>query len=196
MAKSGRQLSRSAASTGTYVRCAKCVLTAATRCPPAEKPITPTLCGSTCHCTACWRTSPNVRCASCSAVCTFGYTRRWCSSSHHGPEPGTRYFSSTQVTPRDVSQSQICVPSKSMANTRYPPPGNTTTAAPVLRSLASYTVIVGRLTSLTLDQLCGPLPGPTDSGFESGIASGTAPGQIGTCTWPGDGCQPSACTTE
>ena len=48
----------------------RCVLTAATRCPPAEKPMTPTLCGSTCHCAACWRTSPRVRCASCSAVWT------------------------------------------------------------------------------------------------------------------------------
>ena len=38
--------------------------------------------------------------------------------------------------------------------------------------------------------------GPTDSGFGLGIASGTAPGQIGTCTWPGEGCQPSAHAKE
>ena len=36
------------------------------------RPITPTLCGSTCHCAACRRTRPSVRCASCSAVCTLG----------------------------------------------------------------------------------------------------------------------------
>src|SRR3981081_1046700 len=177
IAKSGRQLSSSAASTGAYVRCAKCVLTAATKCPPAEKPITPTLCGSTCHCAACCRTSPNVRCASCSAVCTFGYTRRWFSSSHHGPEPGTRYFSSTQVIPRDVSQSQISVPSKSSASSRYPPQVNPTTAAPVLRPLAAYTVMVGRLTSLALGHHSRPGGGPTDSGLRVGTACGTRAGE-------------------
>src|SRR3954451_16213208 len=97
-----------------------------------------------------------------------------------------------QVIPRDVSQSQISVPSKSMARNWKPPPGNTTAAAPVFRPLAAYTVIVGWLTSLALGHHSRPAGGPTDSGFGSGIASGTAPGQIGTCTWPGDGSQPPA----
>jgi hypothetical protein len=50
-----------------------------------------------------------------------------------------------------------------------------------------------------LDGSCGniqrqsrPGGGPTDSGFGLGIASGTAPGQMGTCVCPGDGCQESA----
>src|SRR5712691_3607416 len=68
MAKSGRQLSLSAASTVGYKRCPKWVLTAATRCPPAEKPSTPILCGSMCHSAACNRTSPTVRCASSSGM--------------------------------------------------------------------------------------------------------------------------------
>jgi hypothetical protein len=29
-----------------------------------------------------------------------------------------------------------------------------------------------------------------------GIASGATPGQIGTCTWPGEGCQTAARTRE
>src|SRR5437867_6680219 len=49
MAKSGRQLSLSAASIAGYNRLSKCVLIAATICPPAEKPSTPILCGSICH---------------------------------------------------------------------------------------------------------------------------------------------------
>src|ERR1700693_4611228 len=83
-----------------------------------------------------------------------------------------------------------------MARNLKPPPGNTTAAAPVLRPLAAYTVIVGRLTSLALGHHSRPSGGPTDSGFGLGIASGTAPGQIGTCTWPGEGCETAACDCE
>jgi hypothetical protein len=36
----------------------------------------------------------------------------------------------------------------------------------------------------------------TDSGLASGTASGTFPGQIGTCTWPGEGCQTAASARE
>src|SRR5438874_1709238 len=53
-AKSGRQLSLSAASTAGYKRLSKCVLIAADRCPPAENPSTPILCGSMCHSAAEW----------------------------------------------------------------------------------------------------------------------------------------------
>jgi len=37
------------------------------------------------------------------------------SRCHDGPERGTRYLSSTHVMPFDVSQSQISVPSRSIA---------------------------------------------------------------------------------
>jgi hypothetical protein len=46
--------------------------------------------------------------------------------------------------------------------------------------------MVGRLTSWALP------PPSTDSGFGSGIASGGAPGQIGVCTRPAEGCQAAA----
>ena len=45
---------------------------------------------------------------------------------------GAADLSSTQVIPLETSQSQVSVPSRSIARTLYPPPGNTTTAAPVL----------------------------------------------------------------
>jgi hypothetical protein len=45
---------------------------------------------------------------------------------------GTRYFTSAQVIPAELSQAHTSVPSRSMARMLYPPPGNTTTAAPVL----------------------------------------------------------------
>src|ERR1700675_3954898 len=48
--------------------------------------------------------------------------------------------------------------------------------------------MVGWLTSLALGHHSRPAGGPRDSGFGPGIASGTAPGQIGTCTCPGEGC--------
>ena len=40
---------RGGTSTAGYKRFAKCVLIAADRCPPAENPSTPILCGSMCH---------------------------------------------------------------------------------------------------------------------------------------------------
>src|SRR4051794_14217242 len=62
-------------------------------------------------------------------------------------------------------------------------------ATPVAPELAAYTVIVGVLT------LNAPPPESPDSGAELGIASGGTAGQIGTCTWPAEGCHaaPAAC---
>src|SRR5678816_4586817 len=108
--KSGRQLCWSAASTAGYRRFSKCVLIAADRCPPAENPSTPILCGSTCSSAARERTSLSARCASCSAVGAGGLTWHLHRSSQWCPESGTRYFSSTQVIPLLVSQSQTSVP--------------------------------------------------------------------------------------
>lgn len=55
-----------------YKRRLKCVLTAATRCPPAENPSTPILCGPIPHSAAWNRTSPTVRCASSNAMGDLG----------------------------------------------------------------------------------------------------------------------------
>src|SRR5262245_61482582 len=62
-------------------------------------------------------------------------------------------------------------------------------ATPVLLPWAAYTVMVGRLT------LNAPPPASPDSGLGLGTASGAAPGQISTCSWPGEGCQgaPPSC---
>src|SRR5260370_1163813 len=106
-----RQLSLSAASTAGYKRFAKCVLIAADRCPPAENPSTPILCGSMCHSAACKRSSPTVLCASSNAIGDSGYGPDF----GYGPTSVTRYFNSTHVIPLGVSQSQTSVPSKSMA---------------------------------------------------------------------------------
>src|SRR5579859_1680981 len=84
-----------------------------------------------------------------------------------------------------------------MANPSKPPPGNTTTATPVFFPFGEYIVIVGRQTLLTQTQ---GLPATrwsftvvTYSGPGTGCASGTAPGHIGCCLCPGDGCQTGAC---
>ena len=74
-----------------------------------------------CHSAAWARTMPSARCASSSAAGDLGY----------GPEFGTRYFSNTHVTPMELSHSHTSVPSRSIASTRYAPPGKTTTAAPL-----------------------------------------------------------------
>ncbi len=66
---------------GGYRRFSKCVLIAATMCPPAEKPSTPILCGSICHCAAWKRTSPTVLCASSNAV----------RQSRYGPDLRARH---------------------------------------------------------------------------------------------------------
>jgi len=121
---------------------------------------------------------PKVRCASCSAVCTFGYTRRLFSSSHHGPEPGTRYFRRTQVIPRDVSQSQISVPSQIHGQRLVTSAGEHPTAAPVLWPLAAYVVHCWPADIVSPGPPRASFAGTTDSGFGLGIASGTAPGQI------------------
>jgi hypothetical protein len=67
---------------------------------------------------------------------------------------------------------------------------------PVLWVLGSYIVIVGWLTSLALGHHSRSGGGPNDSGFGFGNAFGTVPGQMGTCTWPGDGFQSSACADQ
>jgi hypothetical protein len=54
-----------------------------------------------------------------------------------------------QFTPADASHVQTSVPSKSIANTLYPPPGNTTTAAPLFFTFDEYRVIVGSETLLS-----------------------------------------------
>src|ERR1017187_3605988 len=94
-AKSGRQLSLSAASTGGYKRFAKCVLIAADKCPPAENPSTPILCGSICHSAARKRTRPTVLCASSRAMGDSGYGPDF----GYGPTSVTRYFNSTHADP-------------------------------------------------------------------------------------------------
>src|SRR6185437_558297 len=104
----------------------------------------------------------------------------------------TRYFSNTQVMPLEVSQSQASVPSRSMASISNPPPGITTTAAPVFFPVGAYTVIVGRVTLVTavtgLPASNLPLtvavsvPG-------TGCRAGAAPGQIVICLFPAAGCQ-------
>src|SRR5665213_38686 len=48
-----------------------------------------------------------------------------------------------QVVPIEFSQLHTSVPSMSMARILYPPPGNTTTAAPVFLIFGENTVIVG-----------------------------------------------------
>jgi hypothetical protein len=59
-----------------------------------------------------------------------------------------------------------------MASIWKPPPGITTTAAPVFLPPGEYTVMVGRVTLVTA---------PVGAGFRSrdGLHSGATPGQIG-----------------
>src|ERR1700722_14685446 len=134
---------------------------------------------------ACKRTRPIVLCASSSA--NVDLFRPWlgrhlqCQS--YGML-GTRYFSNTQVIPREVSQSQTSVPSRSIANPSKPPPGNTTTATPVFFSVGEYSVIVGCVTFFTQAEVfpatkCS-FSISVPSGRGAGCASGTAPGHIAT----------------
>jgi hypothetical protein len=86
-----------------------------------------------------------------------------------------------------------------MARTSWPPPGNTTTAVPVFASIGEWTVIVGRETlstaihGLPATSFASPMAETTVTASSSGPAScgapGVVPGHIGTCVWPGDGCQ-------
>ncbi|MGY3231686.1 hypothetical protein ACVWWJ_003170 [Luteibacter sp. HA06] len=66
------------------------------------------------------------------------------------------------MTPLLVSQSQISVPSPSMATTRNPPPGNTTTVVPVGAPFGGTIVMVGRVTFSMMP------PSLTDSGPVTG----------------------------
>src|SRR5207244_12857502 len=77
------------------------------------------------------------------------------------------------------------------------PPAKPPTATPVWVPLGEETVIVG---CETLTTKTNGLPATTQfvldktaSGPGTGCASGTAPGQIGTCVCPGDGCQTFVC---
>jgi hypothetical protein len=104
------------------------------------------------------------------------------------------------VMPREVNQSQISVPSRSMANALWPPPGNTTIATPVFFFVGEYTVSVGLETLHTQSNgapLCVALL-VAYSGFIAGwaAASGGVPGQMGICTCPGDGCQTFVCALK
>src|SRR6185437_10751555 len=85
-----------------------------------------------------------------------------------------------------------------MASTWKPPPGNTTTAAPLLFTWGAKTVIVGcetlRMPVTDLPANCGRrlVLVTAYSGPGSGCASGGDPGQSGICRCPGEGCQTSA----
>src|ERR1017187_4819205 len=74
-------------------------------------------------------------------------------------------------------------------------------ATPVFLPLGEYTVIVGRVTLLT-PITCRPATrnvfpdGSTTSGPLTGCGSGAAPGHMGTCLCPGDGCQAPSCGTR
>ena len=108
------------------------------------------------------RTSPNVLCASSSdGVVQRMVVRPAIALPDIRPMLGTRYFSSTQVTPLDVSQSHISVPSRSIARPWKPPPGNTHHGPRCSSRLGAYTVIVGRLT-LRGRPLASRFPGPAD----------------------------------
>ncbi len=103
--------------------------------------------------------------------------------------------------PCAVIQSQISVPSTVTARILNPPPGNTITAAPVLRPFGGNTVIVGTDTSNTA---CDVRPASASGvsavntlsgGHVTSAMSGAAPGQIGTCSSPAGGCHtPTRCT--
>ncbi len=69
-----------------------------------------------------------ARCASCTIARLSGV----CASRF-----GTRYFSSTAVTPSFWSHSHVSEPSCSMARMLYPPPGATITAVPFALSFAA-----------------------------------------------------------
>ena len=84
------------------------------------------------------------------------------------------------MTPTELSHSQTSVPSKSQARMEYPPPGHTTTAAPVAFSFgAGKTDKVGTVTSpnritFFCPGRCGRGPSSPTSPFTS---PGASPGQ-------------------
>src|SRR5262249_15285222 len=84
-----------------------------------------------------------------------------------------RYLSTNAAIPREFSHSATCLPSWSDARIWYPPPGQTTTEAPLAVSGgASQTVMVGRSRSGSL---------PTAPGAPAG-QSGSAGRWPGPCT--------------
>ena len=93
--------------------------------------------------------------------------------------------------PRDVSQSQASVPSRSMARISKPPPGNTTTAAPVFPSSAdtpsSWAGHVGHRRHRSDQPAISSLTAGFRARYRLGVRRG--PGHIATCAWPGSGCQ-------
>src|SRR5208283_2402140 len=92
--------------------------------------------------------------------------------------------------PAEVSQSHTSVPSRSMARMRYPPPGNTTTAAPLLLPAGVYRVIVGEDTLVrrtsgfpAIRLSLAEVASTSDPGFDWGC------GHRGRVIWPGVGSQ-------
>jgi hypothetical protein len=112
---------------------------------------------------------------------------------------GTRYFSSTQVIPLGVSQSQTSVPRGRWQDpdSRLPEKRRPQRRYSFLR--ANTTVIVGCDTLLTpttgLPAMSPSFPDDvsTTSGPAAGWTSGGDPGQIGICLCPCDGCHTGSC---
>src|SRR5262250_98941 len=102
------------------------------------------------------------------------------------------------VIPRAVAQSHTSVPSRSIARPLYPPPGNTSTAAPALTPFALKIVTVGRVTSqiqVTGRPPFGTLPTSTRSGPEtSGRATAASADHSEISSEPEGGCQVPART--
>lgn len=94
------------------------------RCPPAEKPSTPTRTGSMRHAFAWSRVSRTACLASSNGD---GYRYDVPSSDD------TPYLHTIAATPIEFNHCAICHPSWSMARTLYPPPGKITIAVPVAR---------------------------------------------------------------
>src|SRR5262249_11070959 len=111
--------------------------------------------------------------------------------------PGTRYFSTTQATPRCMIQSHTSVPSRSIARISKPPPGNTISALPFsFPAGGRYSVMVGVDTFLIETTGLPPIkcvPTFMDSGPGIGALPGGVPGHSGVCSCPAPGCQVSDC---
>ncbi len=111
-----------------YRRFSKCVLIAATRCPPAENPSTPILCGSICHSAAGSGPAPpsSAHLPAPSALSDMAPIAARSPSPRHAV---------LQQHARDPLRRQPVTDLRAFEidrqNPNSPPPGNTTTAAPV-----------------------------------------------------------------
>ena len=106
-----------------------------------------------------------------------------------------------QFTPIEFSQSHTSVPSRSIAKIWYPPPGNTTTAVPVLFSFGAYSVSVGsetcpsRTSSLpAISGSFGVVVSTSGAGFAG--ASGAPFGHKCNVMCPGAGCHAGVCANS